>query len=152
MSPSLHLHNFFPRFCLLPTLPPDYAVSPALKSEHRVPSISLGMVSVEQYRAQQTSYYPPPQSPTYISPTSTAPPVSGASVFTLPFQQTDISSPVSKMARRSSRADPVVRTEDDMYEEDDGYGELGQRHPLRREKEDMREEIEARPGHEVNLA
>ncbi|OXB40170.1 hypothetical protein LQV05_000030 [Cryptococcus neoformans] len=152
MSPSPHLHNFFPRFCLLPTLPPDYAVSPALKSEHRVPSISLGMVSVEQYRAQQTSYYPPPQSPTYISPTSTAPPVSGASIFTLPFQQTDISSPVGKMARRSSRADPVVRTEDDMYEEDDGYGELGQRHPLRREKEDMREEIEARPGHEVNLA
>lgn len=24
------------------------------------------------------------------------------------------------MARRSSRADPVVRTEDDMYEEDEG--------------------------------
>lgn len=55
------------------------------------------------------------------------------------------------MARRSSRADPMIRTEDDIYEEDDGYGELGQRHPLRRVKEDMREEIGERHGHEMKL-
>ncbi|KIR77382.1 hypothetical protein I306_05576 [Cryptococcus gattii EJB2] len=109
------------------------------------------MVSAEPYRSRRTSYYSQPQSPTYVSSTSTTLPVSGALIFTLPFQQIDTLSPVGKMARRSSRADPVIRAEDDMYEEDDGYGELGQRHPLRRVKEDMREETEERHEHEVKL-
>ncbi|WVQ77215.1 hypothetical protein IAR50_006898 [Cryptococcus sp. DSM 104548] len=48
------------------------------------------------------------------------------------------------MARRSSRADPIIRTDDEPFDDDDGYGELGQRHPLRRVKDDLREEMQAR--------
>ncbi|ODN79952.1 hypothetical protein L202_03828 [Cryptococcus amylolentus CBS 6039] len=128
--------------------PRTHAVSTKIaptSSEHRSSASTItaresGNMVTATFATHHVYFDAPPLSPSNISPTSRP----GASLFTTTFKHPAEPSPKGNMARRSSRADPMIRTDDEAYEEDEGYGELGQRHPLRRVKEDSKEEEEAR--------